>query len=290
MRKTALFVGGFAMTVALGACGNSAATDPATPAPGQQKAFTDAKSLGEASSAAIAKAQSVKFSFDVTGDPKNPGKGHGESRTAATDPATSVVLEGGDTSAEFRLFKEAIYMKVPEKDRMPAMNKPWAKFALGDSNPIASLFTPMFTQLADNSDPTKIIDRLRDAGTVTGSDQAQLDGAATTHYKLELDGAKILDKQIATMPEQVRAAYTDEAKKRIQALNLKLPMELWLDGEQRPVKLFMDAGDALEKAAKQNNVPADGPKSMITVRYTDWGGPVDIAPPAPADVAELPKI
>ncbi|QWF82258.1 hypothetical protein [Amycolatopsis sp. CA-230715] len=284
MRKTALFVGGVAMTVALGACGN-----PAAPDPGLQKAFTDAKSLGEASSAAIAKGQSVKFSFEVTGDPKNTGKGHGESRTAETDPATSVVLEGGDAAAEFRLFTQAIYMRLPEQGRTPGMAKPWAKFALDDSSSPAALFTPMFKQLADNTTPAKIIERLRDAGTVTGSDQAQLDGTATTHYKLELDGAKVLDKQIATMPEQLRAAYTDEAKKRIQALNLKLPMELWLDSEQRPVKLFMDAGDALEKAAKQHNVPADGPKPMITVRYTDWGGPVDITPPAPDQVAELPK-
>ncbi|GAA1962671.1 hypothetical protein [Amycolatopsis minnesotensis] len=291
MRKTALLVGGFAVTLTLGACGTSAAPGPAAPDAGQQKAFADAKSLGEASSAAVAKGQSVKFAFEVTGDAENAGKGHGESRTAGTGPATSVVMEGAEGAAEFRLVDQAIYMKVQEKDRTPEMNKPWVKFALNDaSNPLAALFAPVFKQLADSSDPVKIIERLRDAGTVTSSEQAQLDGAATTHYKLDLDGAKVIDKQVASMPEQLRAAYTDEAKKRIQALNLKLPMELWVDGEQRPVKLFMDTGDALKKAATQNNAPADGPKNVITVRYTDWGAPVDITAPAAVDVAELPKI
>ncbi|MFJ8817133.1 hypothetical protein [Amycolatopsis thermoflava] len=110
------------------------------------------------------------------------------------------------------------------------------------------------------SDPAQVLDDVRKGGTIDRSEQTTLDGQQVSHYWITVDLGKT-----SGLPEMAGRTA---------------PMELWLDADQLPAQMLFDFS-GLTSAGD----PQMGP---MTMRYTGWGEPVDIAAPPADQVAELP--
>jgi hypothetical protein len=111
---------------------------------------------------------------------------------------------------------------------------------------------------------THALDQLRAAtGNVETIGQETVNGAAATHYRTELDYAALADSTKGLSDAQV------QAMKKLG----RVPMDVWIDGEDRVVKMvFAMGGTALGDA---------GTSVTMTMEITGFGEPLDVvAPPA----------
>ena len=91
-------------------------------------------------------------------------------------------------------------LAVGRMDGMPG-GKPWVKLSADSENTFAKSLGEVMDRSVKESDPTKTLDQIRSAGTVTKTEQAQLDGQATTHYWIEIDAAKAVQQSTDGLPE-----------------------------------------------------------------------------------------
>lgn len=264
MRKTALAAGGFALVIALTGCGGgdtsgSGSGDGASP-------FGSALELANAASAQTEQSKSSKFTFEMSMAGQQ-FSGSGEGSYAGEDAAMSMTMDMNGQTMEIRLVDQAMYMKLPQGAAMTANGKPWVKISADGDDPMSKAMGDSFDQMAKQNDPSKILEQIEKAGTITGTEQVELNGEPTTHYSIKLDMKKLAEK----MPDSAGAKAVERAGGKIDTL----PMELWLNSDQLPVKIVMDMSKIAEVAGK----PAAGGK--MTMKYSDWGAPVNVeAPPA----------
>ncbi|HEX9339033.1 MAG TPA: hypothetical protein VF892_24240, partial [Pseudonocardiaceae bacterium] len=122
--------------------------------------------------------------------------------------------------------------------------------------------------LADQTDPTQLINKIAQAGTITNVTHDSVDGVATTHYSITVD----VQKMIATMGGSNNAAE----KQAMSQLGLKsMPFDIWVNSDNLPVKITTDL-------AVGSMAGAGAPSQVdVTVNYSHWGESVAIqAPPA----------
>ncbi|GAA1962646.1 hypothetical protein [Amycolatopsis minnesotensis] len=287
MRKTILAAGGAALIAVLSACGQAPAPAPGpAPAPAEKQAeglFTDARALVQASSAKAGQAASAKFTMDMTAAGQKM-TGSGAMKFANGQNAGSMTMSVLGQTMEVRIVDNSTtYLKLPP-EALKKLNtkKPWVKAdeatmktMLGDGSQ------------TDQSDPRKTLEVIQESGTITKGVPEKLDGQDTFHYSVQLDPAK-MQKQF---PGGQSAAEFAKIKDKIG----KIPMELWLNGDQLPVKITMDLGETVKAGAlaagatpeQLNSIDIGG---LMTTRYSDWGT-ADVAVQAPPadEVGELPK-
>lgn len=287
MRKTILAAGGAALIAVLTACGQAPAPAPGpAPAPAEKQAdglFTDAKALVQAATAKAAQVASAKFSMDMTAAGQKV-TGSGAMKFADGQNSGTMTMSVLGQTMEMRIIDNStIYVKLPpEALKKLKTKKPWAKVdeaamksMLGDGNQ------------ANQSDPRKTLEVVQESGTITKGVPEKLDGQDTFHYSVALDPAK-MEKQF---PGGQSAAEFAKIKDKIG----KIPMELWLNSDQLPVKITMDLGEtvkagALAAGATPEQLSSIDIGGLMTIRYTDWGT-ADVAVQAPPadEVGELPK-
>jgi hypothetical protein len=278
MRKAALAAGGMALVLALSGCGGESDGNASPQAP----LFSSAQELVRVASSKTEQVQTAKFTYEmsVLGQQMT---GSGEGRFAGADTAMSMQMDMMGMAMEMRMLDNVFYMKMPEQLAQSmggqSPNKPWMKMSAGDNPAMAQAF-----EQAEQSDPRKTLELIEQAGAITKSERTQLGGQDVTHYWAELDFAKMADQA----PGGVPAEMADQLK----GVDTRIPVELWLNSDQLPVKMTMDMSAVMQAVAQQaGGAPAGQDMGgKISMEYTDWGAPVNVqAPPADqvADFSEM---
>ncbi|MDI5978683.1 hypothetical protein [Amycolatopsis magusensis] len=281
MRKTALAASGFALLLALTACGSE--STPTTTNTAAQQAdtkpasslFNDAQELVRAASARADEAKSAKFTMqmDIMGMQMS---GSGEGSFEGTNSQMSMTMQMMGQNIEMRMVDAAIYMKMPA-GQSPG-GKPWVKMDLNSAQ--AGEMKGMLEQ-SQQSDPRKILEVIQKAGKITKADTVQLDGQEVSHYAIDLDMKKagglggMTEADLAELPE-----------------GTIVPTEIWLNRDQLPVQITMDMGEAIKKIAEKQGeqVPAGtNIGGKMTMKYSDWGAPVNVEIPPADQVGEMPR-
>ncbi|GLY34904.1 hypothetical protein Amsp01_009280 [Amycolatopsis sp. NBRC 101858] len=221
-------------------------------------AFTDARELADAATAATTAGGSAKFSTDVAvGQVRSKGQGQARFGPGGTSQVMTTDFIG--EPMELRLVAGKLYAKVPEgsRDEVGA-GKPWVAVAADGTDPFSQVLGGSLAQLAAQNDPAHTLGEIRTAGTIVSSERTELDGVAAEHYRVELDLARLG----ADLPAGLPAGSAG-----------RFPVELWLDDTRRPVQVVLDLSPIVQ-----------GGEARITTRYREWGAPVDVQPPPAGEV------
>ncbi|GAA4665447.1 MULTISPECIES: hypothetical protein [Amycolatopsis] len=274
MKRPMLAVGALALVLTLAGCGQRPVTGTANgdaAAAGNSPLFSNAQELVRAATSQTEKAKSAKFSMDmdVAGQTMT-AEGAGTFDGDNTTMQMSMTVGGMDQ--ELRYVGNTLYIRLPEqlRARVPG-GKPWGKVP-ADSDTAKALGAAQ----AQQNDPSKTLQQIQEAGTITRSEQTTLDGKPVTHYWIDIDFAKAMDRYRGT---QMPLEQLEQIKDKVG----KLPAELWLDRDQLPVQVFQDMSPMMVAAG----APASAQTLKMTMKYSDWGTPVDVQTPPADEVGEL---
>ncbi|WP_208024606.1 hypothetical protein [Amycolatopsis pithecellobii] len=272
MRKRQVFAA-VAVALTLAGCGarpesSSTTNDPTT---NDSNVFGNAQELVRAATDQTAKAKSAKF----TAESSLAGQAvtaQGQARFDGADTVMDMTMTVGPVREEMRYVDRALYVQLPEQYRARMTSgKPWGKVP-ADS----AVAKQIGAQQAQQNDPSQALQQIQQAGTITRSAHETLDGQPVTHYWIDVDFAKGFDKFKNTgLPE----AQLNEIAAKVKTI----PVELWLGSDKLPVQITEDMS-ALMKAA---GAPATAQDMKITMKYSDWGTPVDVQAPPANQVGEL---
>ncbi|GAB3369560.1 LolA-like protein [Amycolatopsis echigonensis] len=286
MRKTTTFAvaAGAALALVLTGCGSSAENGTAVPAGQQAKdggsglasPFSDALKLADAAKQGTEKAKSAKMSMDMSMGGQSM-QAEGSMRFDGENSAMTMTMNTPQGTTEMRYVDKTLYMKVPAAQATQfGTDKPWLKISPDATDPMSQSFSKAMAQSTQQSDPTQILDQVSKTGQITGADQVELNGEKVNHYKVELDVSKSIETYAKGQPAEVQ----EQMKKMLAGKNIKIPAEIWIDKDQLPLQVTMDQSEMMKSLGASTGSGATGGK--ITVKYTDWGKPVDVAAP-PAD-------
>lgn len=278
IRKTATAACGALLAVTLGACGGGTTDGTAL------TVFGDTQSLAQAASAETSKAQSAKFTLEMPLG-QQVVKGHGAGSFVPGNPAMAMTMDAAGQQMEMRFVDKTFYLKIPNMPRgMGDPGKPWVKITPDGGGPFAKMLGPMAKQMGEQTDPSKMLERIQKAGAITKSEQTELGGQPVSHYWIELDLGKV--PEMSTLPEGMPQELIDKMKQ--QFAGVKVPMQLWLNSDSLPVKITMDMAPVMEAVGKASGQPsASVPMGTMTMTYSDWGKPVDVQAPPADKVGEL---
>ncbi|HEY7046094.1 MAG TPA: LppX_LprAFG lipoprotein [Jatrophihabitantaceae bacterium] len=260
MRKLSIAIAVTGVAVALAACSSSTPSSKSSPATGASRSTTQAAGAGIDAAAFVAqataatdKAQTVKIkeSMSLLGIPITAsGVAKLGDQTADADVTSDtpigpvqVIIVDGD------VYTKGLIRGNP--------SKPWTKNA-GEAKEIASALR--------QADPRLALKMFSDVGTLKQVGTETVNGVSATHYSVTVELAKVA----AQHPE-----LADILKVLIQNGVKTQNVQLWVDSQQRPVRISMSAQltNPVKPGAKIN--------STQSVDFTDWGAPVTIqAPPA----------
>src|SRR5947209_15202316 len=97
----------------------------------------------------------------------------------AMDETTTMAGLGG---IEIRVVDNTVYVQLPDSVRsMAGTTTPWVKIDPNGTGPISQLLNSSLSQSQQNADPSKMLDQIKSAGTITSTRSEQLGGQAVTH-------------------------------------------------------------------------------------------------------------
>lgn len=287
MRKAALVAGGAALVLALTACGGkTGGTGSAAPAPGEDKGalsalFSDPIQLADAAKAGTEKSKSAKFTMETAMSGISM-KGSGQASYANDNPQMSLTMDMMGMQIEMRLVDKVIYMKMPENLRsQQGITKEWVKVPLDDPAAAKAFGGADINELMKQNDPSKMLEQLKTAGTIKKSEKTTLDGQAANHYSVDLDFAKMKD----LMPSGIPAEAADQLKGK----NFIIPMELFVNSDNLPLKIEMDMGPMMKALVGDSPQGQKLGEMKMIAKYSDWGSPVNVQAPPADQVGEMPK-
>lgn len=278
MRKTALAAGGFALVIALSACGGKEGGQASAPAAGGDASalFGNAQELVQAATAKTSEKKTSKFSMEANAMGQQMTM-KGEGRYEGDNTALSMTMNGPTGEMEMRFVDKAMFIKLPKGDAASSAmsgGKPWVKISQGGNDPISKMLGGSFDQMTKQSDPAKTFEQVQKAGTITKSEKTQLDGQEATHYSINVDMAKAAaESSVTGLPKDL----ADKVKGT-------MPMELWLNSDQLPMQVTMDMTEVMKSMGVPGGENAGG---KTTIKYTDWGAPVNVEAPAADQVGEF---
>jgi Family of unknown function (DUF6612) len=273
MRKTTLFAAASAIAaLVLAGCG--AKQESGSPSTGGGSGGQEIKTLalladkiGEVS----AEKQGAHVSMSIEGGQESI-KGEGDMRFGAKPAMDMTVAVPEMAAITMRFVDDAFYFKLPSELEP---GKPWVKIDTNGDDPLSKALGAAVKQLRENGDPAQTLKQLKQAGEITNQKSEQLNGKDTTHYSITVDVQKLVDQQAdADMKKLMEAAA--------QAGIKQFPLEVWVDKDNLPARISMDMPFNDPQTQKTQQV-------KMQIDYTDWGKPVNVAAPNPAEVAELPR-
>ncbi|MDV6012888.1 hypothetical protein [Haloechinothrix sp. LS1_15] len=269
MRTSQLTAGALALALALSACGNGDdgedIEDPDSAAGIAQAAME--RAIEEESAA-------FEFALDVAGEGVT-GQGHGSYTDEGT--ALDVSIDAGEDHAEVRLLEEALYLKLPEEVQgMMGVDAPWINLA---ENPQLAQMMTGIDDMARQGDPAQSLSQLEQAGTVTGSEETEVNGEAVTRYAIEVE--------LAGLTDNLPAGLTQEALQPLQEAGVEsYTTELAITEDNLPAQVEMDLTELYAAMSELGDQPAPESASSLTVTFADWGESVDITAPPEDEIAE----
>ncbi|WP_326565946.1 hypothetical protein VSH64_29255 [Amycolatopsis rhabdoformis] len=292
MRKTTFVVAaGAALALVLTGCGSKSESGTAAPAgdkaaSGIAAPFANVLELASASKQGTTKTKSSKMSMTMSA----AGKTVTAEGIASYDPADlkmSMTMTTDGQQMEMRLLDKTMYIKLPAAElAQMGTDKPWVKISPDSNDPLSKALSGSMGSAGDQSDPTKILDQISEAGRIVSSDQTTLDGQPVNHYKVEIDLAKSIDKTLASADDATRA----KVKEMIKGKDIQIPAEIWVDKDQLPLQITMDESAMMQ--AMGAGAASSGGTGKMTIKYSDWGTAVNVtAPPADqiTDMGEIAK-
>jgi hypothetical protein len=274
MRKFGAVVAVLALAVSLTACGGkTAGTAQGSGGDGATEAATNLVALAKQVGDRTAKTNTAHMVF-TGGAGGMDIKGEGDMQLGGDNPAISMDMDAGGTGQmSMVLLDGVLYMKLPA-GLVPG-DKPWIKIDSTDkSNPMAQALGSVTDQMRQNADPREALEQFKDAGTIESSEQAELNGEDTTHYKIKVDVQKLAENQKdATLKQAMQDAIKSGLK--------DFPVDLWVNGDGLPARLSIEMPTADPTSGKA--IPV-----KVQVDYTKWGDPVDIQAPPADQVGEMP--
>ncbi|MEV4599000.1 hypothetical protein AB0K15_16510 [Amycolatopsis sp. NPDC049253] len=284
MRKTTFAVAaGAALALVLTGCGSKAENGTAAPAGakpelGLAAPFSNVIELATASKQGTQKSKSSKVSMEMSAA-GNTVTAQGVASYEPGNPEMSMTMTTEGQQMEMRLVDKTMYIKMPAAQLAQlGTDKPWVKISPDADDPMSQALSGSMSQAGDNSDPTKMLDQIAEAGKIVSSDQTTLDGQQVNHYKVEIDIAKAMDKFTQSMP----AASKAQLEQAIKGKDIKIPAEIWVDKNQLPLEITMDESSMMQAMG----AGAAGTGKM-TLKYSDWGTPVTVAAPPADQVTDL---
>lgn len=142
--------------------------------------------------------------------------------------------------------------------------KEWIELSADSTNPILSQLASQIGQTASQTGPQQYAMMTTAASALKTVGTEKVDGVEATHYLLTVDVAKLAEAG-ATESSTAQAAQ--------QAGLSEIPLDIWLDKDDRPVKVA-------EKFSIQ------GQDIDVTVTMGQFNESMDITAPAPGDVAQ----
>lgn len=176
-------------------------------------------------------------------------------------------LAGADQPMQIVVDGDTTYLRVPLLEPITGT----AGWLAADTATLAELSgAELFDPSA--SDPTSVLEVLRGVSDhIEVVAEEPIRGVATTHYRTDVD----LDEALASAPEAAR--LLDGGAGSALADLQSVPVDVWLDG------------DGLLRRLVVTIAPAGGAGPPLTASFTlelyDYGAPVDIEVPPPAEVA-----
>jgi len=264
MRKAGIALSTFALAVTLSACGGNGGGTSSDTSAGAAQLVALAKSIGDETSKA--NSAHMTITADAAGQKIN---GAGDMKFGTADAAIAMDMTTAQGSVSMVFVEGLLYMKLP-RELVPG--KPWVRIDPNSGSMLAKALGSLNESLSRNADPRAALKEFENSGEVTTSKNEELDGKKTTHYTITVDVRKMADNQ--TDPAQKKAMQN-----AIAGGMTDFPVDVWVDEAGLPARFAM-------------NAPApDGKGGLTSVRmrvdYTDWGKPLDIAPP-PADQTTEP--
>ncbi|HEY2056998.1 MAG TPA: hypothetical protein VGH57_01400 [Amycolatopsis sp.] len=287
MRKTTFAVAaGAALALVLTGCGaksesGTASAGGAKPELGLAAPFGNVLELASAAKQGTEKSKSAKMSMEMSAGGKTESM-QGAMSFNGADSAFTMTMTGAEGPTEMRYVDKTLYMKVPASEASQfGTAKAWLKISPDATDPLSQAFSKAMSQASEQGDPSRVLDQVAKAGRIISSDQTQLAGEQVNHYVVELDVDKAVDQFTGQLPADVKAKMTEMLKGK----NIKIPAELWLNKDQLPVQITMDQGPMMQ--AMGAGAAGSG---KTTVKYSDWGTPVDVTAPPADQVGDFGEI
>ncbi|RSN12037.1 hypothetical protein DMC63_29345 [Streptomyces sp. WAC 05977] len=291
-RVTTLAAVTTAAVLALSACGGEkqpGAAAPA-PAPSEQKSLLSAP-LGDPiqlvalTRESTKKAKSFKMTMEtVAGTEKNTVTGQGVHEGDNTK--FSMVMDDVSKKVEVLFVDNTFFFKLGADDKAELKtDKAYVKISADGQDPISQLLGKMMSKAVKESDPSRTLEQISKAGKITKSDQVELNGERTNHYLIEIEVEKVIALIVGEVGVPFPADVQQKLDEKLKGKNVTIPTELWLNADQLPVQVVSDAS-AFVKAM---GAPGDG-VAKTTVKYTDWGSPVNVTAPPADQVGDLTEI
>lgn len=211
----------------------------------------DAAELGARMLAAVEKLHSVHLTLSGNAETGEGDSTMSNGRTTATD----LTVSAAGQQIEVRMIGKRSWVKLPGMQRD---GKPWTLVSTSSSDPTirAMAGTMQSTQSMTSLTSFLVLVKATTKFTVKGA--GQVDGTPATHYALTVDLTK------ANLPGAMGKAVE-------QAHVTAVPVDLWLDRQDRPVRV-------------SETITVGGQTVSIDVRMSDFDKPVTITPPPAGQV------
>jgi hypothetical protein len=168
-----------------------------------------------------------------------------------------------------------VYMNAPTLARQLPGAKEWLKLDVAKLAKTRNIDVGQFRQLTQN-DPTQMLEYLRaTSGKIDEVGEEDVRGVPTTHYRAKVD----LDKVAEQAPPKLRKAF----RASIQSLKRgiasgEIPVDVWVDEQNRVRRL------------QEHLTVAGGGRIAFSVDFFDFGTPVSVSAPPPADTLDLAQV
>ncbi|MFA1549195.1 LppX_LprAFG lipoprotein [Actinomadura chokoriensis] len=174
---------------------------------------------------------------------------------------------------EQRLIGRNMYMKMPMLSQLggTASAKPWLKLSLDELGKQSGMNIDEMLQQSRQMDPVQNTKMLTASKDVREVGKETVDGVQTTHYT----GTYRMEEAIAKLSPDMQEAYRKSlTKSGMQDMHF----DLWVDGQQLPRQMKM-----------KSNQTSEGAMTM-TMKYHDFGKPVQIVEPPAGQVTDFREI
>lgn len=272
MRKFAFAAVGTALALSLVACGGKdGATDQ-----GQGGTGTDGGGLSIMANVADLANQVDKAngnSAKITMDGSMQGQSIKATGTYQLKPSLAMDMTMNTPEGAMRmvLVDNTLYLQMPEQERAQMGGKQWVKISADGDDPMSKMLGSALTSVSDSVDVTKQVQQIKDAGTITKSQQETVDGQQTVHYWIDVDVQKLASLQQEELTKTALEALAKQGTKTLK-------YELWVRGDGLPAKIATQAP------------VGTGQPVTVTVGFSDWGKPVTVQAPPADQVGEMPKM
>ena len=173
---------------------------------------------------------------------------------------------------QMMLVDKNMYMKLPQgaTGGVPGA-KPWIKISLAAAGKQSGMDLDSMLQGTQQADPTQMTKQLTASKDAREVGKETVDGVETTHYT---GTYRMSDALMKLTPEQRSALEKQNSGLAKETMSF----DVWVDGQDLPRKMSMKSAAG---AANPMN---------YTMVYRDYGKPVTITAPPPAEVGDLSEM